>query len=201
MVCVLAFGTTMLRETFNLWTPTYFVQFAGLTSSAAAGRSALFPLCGGVSVLLVGFLSDKLGPNGRNILIVTGMSGCTVCLLLMGHVPDHSGQWASTVLVGLVGFMLLGPYSYLAGAMSLDFGGQRGSATAAGIIDGFGYLAGWLSGDTVARVAVAFGWRSAFLCLAGVSLVTALVGLVLALHQRKLNIQNARPGQHLTAQT
>ena len=191
MVCVLAFGATMLRETFNLWTPTYFVQFAGLTASSAASRSALFPLCGGVSVLLGGFLSDNLGPNGRNILIVTGMTGCTVCLLLMGRVPDHAGEWAPTVLVGLVGFMLLGPYAYLAGAMSLDFGGQRGSATAAGIIDGFGYLAGWLSGDTVARVAVAFGWRSAFLCLAGVSLLTALVALVLAVHQRKHNIQNA----------
>jgi OPA family glycerol-3-phosphate transporter-like MFS transporter len=191
MVCVLAFGTTMLRETFNLWTPTYFVQFAGLTPSAAASRSALFPLCGGISVLLGGFLSDRLGPNGRNILIVAGMSACTVCLLLMGRVPDHAGQWASTLLVALVGFMLLGPYSYLAGAMSLDFGGRRGSATAAGIIDGFGYLAGWLSGDTVARVAVAFGWRSAFTCLAGVSLLTAMVAMVLVVHQRKHNIQIA----------
>jgi len=90
-----------------------------------------------------------------------------------------------SILVGLVGFTLLGPYSYLAGAMSLDFGGQRGSATAAGIIDGFGYLAGWLSGDTVARVAVAFGWQTAFLGLAGVALLTALVALVLTAHQRE----------------
>jgi OPA family glycerol-3-phosphate transporter-like MFS transporter len=191
MVCVLAFGTTMLRETFNLWTPTYFVQFAGLTASAAASRSALFPLCGGISVLLGGFLSDKLGPNGRNILVVTGMTGCTVCLVLMGRIPDHSGEWAPTILVALVGFMLLGPYSYLAGAMSLDFGGKHGSATAAGIIDGFGYLAGWLSGDTVARIAVAFGWRRAFLSLAVVSLLTALVAMVLAAQQRNQKVQRA----------
>ncbi len=157
MVCLLAFGTTLLRETFNLWTPTYFVQFVGLPPSVAASRSALFPLCGGISVLLGGFLSDKLGPNGRNMLIVMGMTGCTVCLVLMGRMPDHASEWAPTILVGLVGFTLLGPYSYLAGAMSLDFGGQRGSATAAGIIDGFGYMAGWLSGDTVARISVSFG--------------------------------------------
>jgi OPA family glycerol-3-phosphate transporter-like MFS transporter len=164
--------------------PTYFVQFVGLSSSAAASRSALFPLCGGISVLLGGFLSDKLGPNGRNILVVAGMSACTVCLLLMGHIPSAAGPWAPSILVGLVGFTLLGPYSYLAGAMSLDFGGEKGSATAAGIIDGFGYMAGWLSGDTIARIAVAFGWRTAFVALAGVSLVTALVAVVLAAHQR-----------------
>jgi OPA family glycerol-3-phosphate transporter-like MFS transporter len=191
MVCVLAFGTTMLRETFNLWTPTYFVQFAGLAASAAASRSALFPLCGGISVLLGGFLSDKLGPNGRNILVVIGMTGCTVSLVLMGRIPDHSGQWAPTILVALVGFMLLGPYSYLAGAMSLDFGGKHGSATAAGIIDGFGYMAGWLSGDTIARIAVDFGWRRAFLSLAVVSLLTALVAMVLAAHQRNQKVQRA----------
>lgn len=184
MVCVLAFGATLLRETFNLWMPTYFVQFAGLPPSVAASRSALFPLCGGVSVLLGGFLSDKLGPNGRNILVVAGMSACTVCLVMMGRLPSPAGLWAPSILVGLVGFTLLGPYSYLAGAMSLDFGGEKGSATAAGIIDGFGYMAGWISGDTVARVAVAFGWRTAFVALAGVSLVTALVAVVLTAHQR-----------------
>jgi sugar phosphate permease len=189
MVCVLAFGATMLRETFNLWTPTYFVQFVRLSSSVAASRSALFPLCGGISVLLGGFLSDKLGPNGRNVLVVAGMTGCTVCLVLMGRIPEHAGEWAPTILVALVGFMLLGPYSYLAGAMSLDFGGRRGSATAAGIIDGFGYLAGWLSGDTVARIEVAFGWSRAFLCLAGVSLFTALVAIVLTVYQRNRLLQ------------
>ena len=189
MVCLLGFGMTLLRETFNLWTPTYFVQFVGLSGSAAASRSALFPLCGGASVLLGGYLSDKLGPNGRNVLVVTGMTGCTACLVLLGRLPGHGSPWAPSILVGLVGFMLLGPYSYLSGAMSLDFGGQRGSATAAGIIDGFGYMAGWLSGDTVARISVAFGWRDAFLALAGISLLTAMVALVLTAHQRNHTVQ------------
>ena len=190
LVCLLAFGTTLLRETFNLWTPTYFVQFVGLLPSVAASRSALFPLCGGVSVLLGGFLSDRLGANGRNVLVVMGMSACTVCLVLLGRVPGHAGEWAPSILVALVGFTLLGPYSYLAGAMSLDFGGQRGSATAAGIIDGFGYIAGWLSGVTVARISVAYGWSIAFIALAGVSLITALVAIILTTYHRNHLLQN-----------
>jgi OPA family glycerol-3-phosphate transporter-like MFS transporter len=184
LVCLLSLGTTLLRETFNFWTPTYFVQFVGLSSSQAAGRSALFPLFGGISVLLAGVVSDKLGLNGRNLVLVFGMAASTLCLVVLARTPGHASQWTPVVLVTLVGFLLLGPYSYLAGAMSLDFGGKRGSATAAGIIDGVGYLAGWLSGDTVARITVAFGWKNAFLSMAGVALLTALVALVLAAHQR-----------------
>jgi OPA family glycerol-3-phosphate transporter-like MFS transporter len=184
LVCLLSLGTTLLRETFNFWTPTYFVQYVGLSSSQAAARSALFPLFGGISVLVAGVLSDKLGLNGRNLVLVFGMAASTVCLGLLARTPGHTSQWTPVALVALVGFLLLGPYSYLAGAMSLDFGGKQGSATAAGIIDGVGYLAGWLSGDTVARITVAFGWKNAFLSLAGVALLTALVALVLAVHQR-----------------
>lgn len=185
MVCLLSLGTTLLRETFNFWTPTYFVQYVGLPASVAAERSALFPLFGGVSVLLAGVLSDKLGLNGRNLVLVCGMSASTACLGLLAHIPGHANAWAPVLLVTLVGFLMLGPYSYLAGAMSLDFGGKHGSATAAGIIDGVGYLAGWLSGDTVARITVAYGWKNAFLFLAAAAMVTSLVALVLAVHQMR----------------
>jgi sugar phosphate permease len=187
LVCLLSLGTTLLRETFNFWTPTYFVQFVGLSSSEAAGRSALFPLLGGVSVMLAGVLSDKLGLNGRNLVLVGGMGACTVCLVLLANTPGHANRSLPVILVALVGFLLLGPYSYLAGAMSLDFGGKRGSATAAGIIDGVGYMAGWLSGDTVARITVRYGWRNAFLALAVAALLTTMVALLLALQRRKAN--------------
>jgi len=67
----------------------------------------------------------------------------------------------------------------------MDFGGEKGSATAAGIIDGVGYLAGVLSGDTMARITVQYGWRNAFLALTAICLLTAMVALVLAITQRR----------------
>ena len=180
LVCLLSLGTTLLRETFNLWIPTYFVQAVGLSPGQAAARSALFPLFGGFAVLIAGVLSDRLGLNGRNLVIVYGMAACSACLLTLGSISPRSSAWGAVVLVTLIGFLLLGPYSYLAGAMSLDFGGKRGSATAAGIIDGVGYLAGYLSGDTMARMTIAFGWGNSFRLLAGVSVLTAVVAAVLA---------------------
>jgi sugar phosphate permease len=187
LVCLLSLGTTLLRETFNFWTPTYFVQYVGLSDSQAASRSALFPFFGGVAVLLAGVLSDKLGLNGRNLVLVCGISACALCLILLGHTPGHANSWTPVTLVALVGFLLLGPYSYLAGAMSLDFGGKRGSATASGIIDGVGYLGSFLSGDTMARITVHAGWRIAFEGLAGIAMLTALGALVLVVRTSKAN--------------
>ena len=185
LVCGLSLGTTLLRETFNLWTPTYFSAFVGLTNAESASRSALFPLFGGVSVLLAGFLSDRLGLNGRSLVLFGGLLSGAAAICLLAQVPAHSSPWIPVTLVAVIGFLLMGPYSYLAGAMSMDFGGETGSATAAGIIDGVGYLAGVLSGDTMARFTVLYGWRSSFLALGITCLVTALVAFVLAVQQRR----------------
>src|SRR5262249_16095976 len=73
IVCFLSLGTTLLRVTFNTWTPTYFTEVVGLSKSEAASKSALFPLAGGVSVLLAGFISDRLGRNGRALIIFIGL--------------------------------------------------------------------------------------------------------------------------------
>ncbi|HKC89310.1 MAG TPA: MFS transporter, partial [Blastocatellia bacterium] len=85
IICSLSLGTTLLRETFNTWTPTYFTEVVGMSKADAANKSALFPLFGGVSVLLAGFISDKLGRNGRALIILIGLLLSSACLWLLGH--------------------------------------------------------------------------------------------------------------------
>src|SRR5262245_28673682 len=85
IVCLLSLGTTLLRETFNTWTPTYFTEVVGLSKAEAASKSALFPFFGGVSVLLAGFISDKLGRNGRAMVILIGLLLSSAGLWLLGH--------------------------------------------------------------------------------------------------------------------
>jgi len=43
---------------------------------------------------------------------------------------------AAVILIGLVAFFLLGPYSYLAGAIALDMSGSKAGAASSGIVDG-----------------------------------------------------------------
>jgi len=188
IVCALSLGTTLVRETFNTWTPTYFNQVVGYSKAESAGMSAVFPLFGGVSVLLSGFLSDRLGRNGRSAIMFYSLLLSSVALFALGSLRASAGHGLPALLVGLVGFLIIGPYAYLAGAIALDFGGKHGSATTSGIIDGVGYLGGILAGGTVARISVSFGWTGAFLALAGVALLSSGAAALLFMGQRRVAV-------------
>lgn len=170
LVCLLSLGCTIIRETFNIWTPVYLRDFLGYTTAGAAGTSAVFPAVGAASVLLSGWLSDRLGPNGRALLLCLGLGVTAAALVaLMLLRPGGSHPALPLVGIGVVAFCLLGPYSYLGGAFALDFGGKQASAMSSGIIDGVGYLGAVAAGDSVARISVAAGWQGVFITLAGVS--------------------------------
>jgi OPA family glycerol-3-phosphate transporter-like MFS transporter len=174
LVCLLSLGCTIIRETFNTWTPVYLRDYLGYSVSRAAGMSAVFPAVGAVSVITVGWLSDRLGVTGRSILMFLGLSATVAALLaLMSVHTSTEGALLPLIAIGSIAFCLLGPYSYLGGAFAADFGGKQASAVSSGIIDGVGYLGGVMAGDSVARVSVAFGWRGVFLSLAAVSALAA----------------------------
>lgn len=178
IVCALSFGFTFMRETFNDWTPTYLHEAAGMSEENAGRASSLFPLFGGLSVLAVGYLSDRVSSAGRALTIAIGLAVGTAGLLFLGYGALQGRTAVNVALVAAIGFVLIGPYSLLAGALSLGFGGKQGSATAAGWIDGVGYIGGILSGSLIGSIAEHQGWAPAFRVLAltaGLSCVVALV--------------------------
>ena len=175
VVCLLSFGCTVVRETFNTWTPVYLREYLGYTMSDAASWSAVFPGVGAASVLATGWLSDRLGVHGRALLLFLGLAATALALLGLMSLP--AGTHASLVpvlAIAVIAFCLLGPYSYLGGAIALDFGGKQAGAVSSGIIDGVGYLGGVLAGASVAQLSVAFGWQGVFIALAAVSAIAAL---------------------------
>lgn len=195
LVCLLSLGCTVVRETFNIWTPVYLRDFLGYSTSAAAGTSAVFPAVGAVSVLLSGWLSDRLGANGRALLLFLGLAASTATLLVLMVLRAGGGAHPSfpLIAIGVVAFCLLGPYSYLGGAFALDFGGKQASAVSSGIIDGIGYLGAVAAGDSIARISVAAGWQGVFVALAAVSAL-ATVGAGWLYY---MNTRAAETGGHL----
>jgi sugar phosphate permease len=175
MVCLLGFATTMVRETFNTWTPVYLRDFVGLSVSHAAASSAIFPAVGALSVLLAGWTSDRLGRNCRALLLLVGLAATAAALLVLTTLhPQSAGGALPVAMIGVVAFCLLGPYAFLPGAFALDFGGKQAGAAASGLVDGTGYLGGVLAGSVMARLAVAFGWGGVFITLAVVSTFAAV---------------------------
>jgi sugar phosphate permease len=191
LICLLSFGCTIVRETFNIWTPVYLRDYLGYSAGDAAGLSAIFPGVGIISVLIMGWLSDRLGVNGRALLMFVGLSTTAAALLGLMSIPSGSGgELLPLFAIGAIAFCLLGPYSYLGGAFALDFGGKQGSAFASGMIDGIGYLGGALAGDSVARISVSFGWQGVFVALATVSALSAAgAGYLYVLSSRAAAIQ------------
>jgi len=185
-VCLLGLATTMIRETFNTWTPQYLHDFAHFSVSRAAAWSAIFPAAGALSVLLAGWSSDRLGPNTRALLLCAGLSATTVAMLaLMSVQPGAAGGVLPVAMIGVAGFCLLGPYSFLPGAFALDFGGKQAAAAASGMVDGTGYFGGVAAGSVMVWLSQRFGWGSMFLTL-------AVVGALATLGACYLHILNAR---------
>jgi sugar phosphate permease len=172
----LSFGLTALREAFSFWVPTYLVEAAHLSDGAASQYSALYSGFGMVSILGAGYISDAWLRGQRGPLILAASVGLVPVLLLMSQ-PSGGGLWP-LVFISLAGLLLLGPYAFLAGAMSLDAGGRQGAATASGLVDAVGYAGAtgalWLTGTLAEHQ----GWSAAFLALALLAAATAAIALI-----------------------
>jgi sugar phosphate permease len=137
--------------------------------------SAIFPAVGIPSVLASGWLSDRLGVNGRALILFVGLAATAAALLvLMTMRPSTTGDLLPLLMIGVIAFCLLGPYSYLGGAFALDFGGKQAAAASSGLIDGVGYLGAVAAGSGVAYLSEDFGWQTVFVALAAISALAAV---------------------------
>jgi OPA family glycerol-3-phosphate transporter-like MFS transporter len=166
---------TFLRIGFLTWTPMYLYEVSHSADiSGAIAKAAFFSSAGVLAALSTGALSDRFGPGRRAPLMAGSLAVVVVLVLVLAHGNVRSPLPAA-LIIGGIGFFLLGPYSLLAGALALDVSGKRGAATAAGIIDGAGYLSASSAGVLLGKLAEERGWSAAFDAMAAVALVATLV--------------------------
>ncbi|HLV79267.1 MAG TPA: MFS transporter [Chthonomonadaceae bacterium] len=183
-VCMLSLGFTLVRETFGTWTPEYLTEVIKMQAGPAGQASAFFPLFGAVSTLVCGFYSDRVGAWGRAAMILIGLILSIPLLLMLGYMPFHGSAVLAVLVLSLVAFLLIGPYTFLAGAIALDFGGKKGSATACGWIDGIGYVGAIFAGEGIGSIAQRLGWGPAFGTLAGVAALSCIAATVYLVQSR-----------------
>ena len=166
---MIALGSMMIgfvrRSVVDAWWPKYFVDFYGANKSAfatylpyviATWGIALAGIAGG---FVFGIASDRTFGGRRAPVITFGFVGMAVVLALFG-VSDllNFGPIAAACCLVLLSFFVNGAHGMIGGAASMDFGGKRAAASAAGLFDGMQYLAGAFVGMGVGYITTNWGW-------------------------------------------
>lgn len=178
VTCALSFTITLMRESFSLWNVHFLTSIQGGSKSVttAALQSIGFDIMGALSILATGFAYDRTAPARRRWLMagtLALLSGVLVALPGAASASPAAAAW----LVAAVGLLVYGPYSLLAGVLAVESGGAALAATASGLIDSVGYIAGALAGVALGRLLDIGGYPLGLRCLAGVTAVSAVIAL------------------------
>ena len=168
---MIALGSMMIgfvrRSVVDAWWPKYFVDFYGANRAAFASYLpyeiatwgiALAGIAGG---FIFGVTSDRTFGGRRAPVITFGFIGMAVVLTLFG-VSDllNFGPVVAACCLVLLSFFVNGAHGMIGGAASMDFGGKKAVATAAGLFDGMQYLAGAFVGVGVGYITTNWGWNA-----------------------------------------
>jgi sugar phosphate permease len=150
----------------------------------AAFLSTPFDIFGALGIMALGWSFGRLTHRGRSALLCFLLLALSLLILRLPALL-RQGIWPATAAVGMIGFLSYGPYSLLAGILSVEIRGKDYVATVAGLVDGMGYLAGFLAGGYFGRLVDAGGYQVGFGCLAGVTLAAAVLSVFLYWGERE----------------
>jgi sugar phosphate permease len=179
------FGFKFLRYALDSWSALILGEHFGMTTSVAAYWSTAFDWIGFLGVIAAGIWSDRIQGSRRTPVIFWMTAGCLVSTFLMWSVGLTSPV-LFVVLLGMIGFMAMGPDSLLSGACAMDVGSRRQAALAAGVINGFGSIGPILQEPAIGWLKQTRGLDAVFLLLVGVVfLTTVATGLLVRFERRR----------------
>ena len=173
-ILLISFGYFCLgvvRYGLFIWYPDYLreVHHISTASPTFQAISVIIPFAGMAGALTAGYVSDNLF-RARRAPVAAIMYLAQAAMMVIFYFV--AGPVISGVLFVFLAFFVNGPHSLLGGAASMDFGGRKAAASAAGIIDAFQYLGMVLITSVGGRLIQAFGWNAWVIIL----IVAAVVG-------------------------
>jgi len=165
-VCSMMIGFVR-RSHLDDWWPRYLEQHHGASPDdfgsyppyvLATWGIALAGIAGG---FVFGMMSDRTFGGRRAPVITAGFIGMALVLAACG-IGDHLHMGPMFASVGLVAlsFCVNGAHGVIGGAASMDFGGKKATATAAGLFDGMQYLTAFIVGPGVPLLTKRWGWEA-----------------------------------------
>jgi len=177
-IAVAEFCTGFVRHGFEQWFPRYMLEAQNLSlESSVFQKGALsVVLAGIVGAFFAGTISDWVFKGRRTPVAFLGYVVQCLCLAIVWKAP--STAWVIAAFV-MNSFAISVVHSMLSGTASMDFGGKRAAATAAGIFDGMQYVGGSVVGIGMGWLLESFGWGVWGPAMIGFSGVGAVLMFVL----------------------
>jgi OPA family glycerol-3-phosphate transporter-like MFS transporter len=150
--------TGLIRHTLEQWGPSYFVEVLKVTKDSLVYQVAFVGqiITAIFGAMALGYISDKYFQSRRGPVTAFGYLGQMILLLIFALV--HPSPWGAAVLLMLIFFFVNGCHGLLAGTASMDFGGRKAAASAAGLLDGCQYLVGSVVGVGMGWLLDKVGW-------------------------------------------
>ncbi len=178
------FGFKFLRYALDSWSALILGEHFGLSTSFAAYFSTAFDWVGFLGVLVAGYWSDRI-PGARRAPVIFWMTcGCLVATTAM-WMFGLTSPVLFILLLGLIGFMAMGPDSLLSGAGAMDVGTRRQAAVAAGVINGLGSIGPILQEPAIGWLKQNEGLDAVFGLLVVIVLLTTVATGMLARFDRR----------------
>src|SRR5262245_50809214 len=176
VIAVSEFCTGLVRGGFEQWFPRYMqeVQHFELTNPVFQRNALIIVAAGIVGAFVAGYVSDLVFGHRRLPVAFIGYVLQVMCLAVVWKAPSIGLVIAAFVLNSL-GISMV--HSMLSGTASMDFGGKRAAATAAGMFDGMQYVGQSCVGWGMGRLLDTRGWgawASTMLGFAGLGAVLML---------------------------
>lgn len=168
------FSFKFLRYALDSWTSLILVERFAIATSTAGYLSTAFDWVGFLGVIAAGLASDRLFGSRRGPVVFFMTFGAFAATLALWSIGQHSLA-LFTVLLGVIGFMDMGPDSLLAGAGAVDVGNRRQATMAVGIINGLGSIGPIVQEPLIGWIKSTYGSDAVFLLLVGMTALS-LVG-------------------------
>jgi OPA family sugar phosphate sensor protein UhpC-like MFS transporter len=178
------FGFKFLRYALDSWSALILGEHFGMSATFAAYFSTAFDWVGFLGVLVAGYWSDRMPGSRRTPVIFWMTCGCLVAVTAMWMVGLTSPV-LFILLLGLIGFMAMGPDSLLAGPSAMEAGNRRQAALAAGVINGLGSIGPIVQEPVIGWLKKTQGLDSVFLLLVVIVFLTTIATGLLARSDRR----------------
>jgi OPA family glycerol-3-phosphate transporter-like MFS transporter len=186
-IALAEFCTGFVRHGFEQWFPRYMqeVQKLPLTSAIFKGGTLAIVIAGICGAFFAGTVSDWVFKGRRPPVAFIGYALQVICLGIIWRAPSIELVLAAFVVNS---FSISIVHSMLSGTASMDFGGKKAAATAAGAFDGMQYFGGSFVGIGMGYLLEHYGWGTWGPTMIGFSAVGAILMLFLWNARPKTNV-------------